>query len=471
VIASNNKSHAVVIVGGGPTGLMLAAELALAHVDVVVVERRATQELDGPRARGMNARTLEVLDQRGVVDRFIAEGEAMEIQAFAGIMLEVGDLPSRHPGGLALWQRDIERVLAAWVAELGVQVLRDREVVDVVQHDDGVDVSLADGTTVHGEYVVGCDGGRSVVRKAAAIDFVGWDATTSWLIAEVEMREEPEIGVRHEGGGIGPVNRERGGNPYQIVLTEVQVEQEREPTLDDVRDALVAAYGTDFGLHAATWISRFTDMTRQAAEYRRGRVLLAGDAAHVHPPQGGQGLNLGVQDAVNLGWKLAQVVHGISPDDLFDTYHAERHPVGERVLQSTMAMVALGDADERHQALRDLVAELLRLDEPRTHLAAQLAGLDIRYALGDGHPLLGRRTPDLDLRTADGPTRVFELLHDARPVLLHFDGPPTIDVPDHVRIVDAVYDGVWVLPVVGEVNPPAAVLIRPDGYVAWVGDR
>ena len=327
-MTSTDGSHAVVVAGAGPTGLMLAAELALAGVDVIVVERRASEELDGPRTRGVNARTLEVLDQRGVVDRFLAEGEVMEVQAFAGIMLPVADLPSRHGGGLALWQRDIERLLAGWVGELGATILREREVVGVAQDDDGVDIECSDGRTRRGQYLVGCDGGRSAVRKAVGIDFEGSDATTSWLIAEVEMGEEPEIGVRPEGGGIGPVDRERGGNPYQVVLNEARVEQEREPTLPDVRAALRAAYGTDFALQSATWISRFSDMTRQAARYRHGRVMLAGDAAHVHPPQGGQGLNLGVQDAVNLGWKLARVVHGTSSDDLLDTYHDERHPVG-----------------------------------------------------------------------------------------------------------------------------------------------
>ena len=232
-------------------------------------------------------------------------------------------------------------------------------------------------------------------------------------------------------------------------------------------------YGTDFGLRSATWISRFTDMTRQAASYRDGRVLLAGDAAHVHPPQGGQGLNIGVQDAVNLGWKLAQVVHGSSPEALLDTYHAERHPVGARVLHTTMAAVALSTPDDRHAALRDIVTDVLGMDEPRKRIAAMMSGLDVHYDLGEGHPLLGRRMPDLDVRTADGPVRVFTLLHDARPLLLDLGGPGGFDVSawaHRVRLVEATYDGAWELPVIGEVPAPAAVLVRPDGYVAWVGD-
>jgi 3-(3-hydroxy-phenyl)propionate hydroxylase len=320
---------------------------------------------------------------------------------------------------LALWQRDFERILADWVGELGVPILRGREVVGFAQDDTGVDVELSGDMSLRAEYLVGCDGGRSLVRKAAGIDFPGLDPSTSWMIAEVEMDEQPEIGMRREGGGIGPVDRAEGGGPYRVVLTEQPVDHASEPTLQDLREALVVAYGTDYGVHSPTWISRFTDMARQAAPTAEGRVLLAGDAAHVHPPQGGQGLNTGVQDAVNLGWKLAQVVNRTSPESLLDTYHAERHPVGARVLHNTMAQVALSIPDDRHQALRDTMTELLSMDEPRRRIAAMLSGLDIHYDLGEGHPLLGRRMPDLDLHTADGPTRVFTLLHDARPVLLN----------------------------------------------------
>ncbi len=320
---------------------------------------------------------------------------------------------------------------------------------------------------------MGCDGGRSLIRKAAGIDFPGLDPSTSWMIAEVEMDEEPQLGLRPEGGGIGPVNRAEGGGPFGVVLKERHLDHTSEPTLQDLREALIFAYGTDYGAHSPTRISRFTDMSRQAASYRKGRVLLVGDAAHVHPLQGGQGLNTGVQDAVNLGWKLAQVVAGTSPESLLDTYHAERHPVGARVLHNTMAQVALSTSDDRHQALRDTMAELLSMDEPRRHIAGMLSGLDIHYDLGEGHPLLGRRMPDLDLHTADGPTRVFALLHDARPVLLNFGEPGGFDISpwaDRVRLVDARHDGVWQLPVLGEVTAPPAVLIRPDGHVAWAGD-
>jgi 2-polyprenyl-6-methoxyphenol hydroxylase-like FAD-dependent oxidoreductase len=448
---------------------MLAGELALAGVDVAIVERRSSQELDGSRSGGLHARTIEMLDQRGIADRFLAEGKAVQVQAFAGIPLDISDFPTRHPNGLALWQKHFERILAAWVSERGVPIVRERAVTGFVQDDTGVDIALSDGQRLRAAYLVGCDGGRSVVRRAAGIEFPGWDPTTSWLIAEVEVDEEPEFGLR-PGGGIG---RTEDGGPVRIVLAEPDLEHTGEPTLQDVSEALIAVDGTDYGVHSPTWISRFTDTTRQAATYRNGRVLLAGDAAHVHPPQGGQGLNTGVQDAVNLGWKLAQVVRGISPVDLLDTYHAERHPVGARVQHNTMAQVALRGTDERVNALRDAVTELLGMDEPRRRFAGMLSGLDIHYHLGEGHPLLGRRVPDLDLVTTAGPLRVFTLLHDARPVLLNLAAPGSFDITpwaDRVQMIDAAYAGPWELPVLGTVTAPCAVLIRPDGYVAWVGE-
>ena len=465
--------HAVVIAGGGPTGLMLAGELALAGIDAVLVERRAGQDVEGSRAGGLHSRTIEVLDQRGIAGRFLEAGQVMQAQGFAGIPLDIGDFPTRYNHGLALWQSDFERILAGWVDELGVPFLRGCEVVDLAEHASGVDVEVSGTGTLRAEYLVGCDGGRSLVRKAAGIGFTGSDPSTGWLIAEVEMDDEPEIGMRREGGGIGPVDRSRSAGPYRVVLEELPDEEAGDPTLEHLRQALVRAYGTDYRVHSPTWLSRFTDATRQATSYRRGRVLLAGDAAHVHPPQGGQGLNTGVQDAVNLGWKLAQVVDGASPESLLDTYHAERHPAGARVLQNTMAQVALSRAGDRHQALRETMSELLGMDEPRRRIAAMLTALDVHYELGEGHPLVGRRMPDLDVDTEDGPTRVFTLLHGARPVLLDLGGLARFDVgpwADRVRMVHARYDGVWELPVLGEVKAPDGVAIRPDGHVAWTGD-
>jgi 3-(3-hydroxy-phenyl)propionate hydroxylase len=332
--------HSVVIAGGGPTGLMLAGELALAGVDAVIVERRASQDLDGSRAGGLHSRTIEVLDQRGIAERFVSAGQKHPSLSYSQIPLDLSDFPTRHNYLLALWQTQFERILAGWIRELGIPILRQCEVVGLAQDETGVDVELSGDSSLRAEYLVGCDGGRSLVRKAAGIDFPGWDPSTSWMIAEVEMDEEPEFGFRRDHVGSHAINRREAGEPIRLVLTERQVEHSADPSMGELRAALVAVYGTDYGLRRANWISRFTDITRQAAAYRRGRVLLAGDAAHVHPPQGGQGLNTGVQDAVNLGWKLAQVVKKTSPERLLDTYHAERHPVGARVLQSTMAAVA-----------------------------------------------------------------------------------------------------------------------------------
>lgn len=474
--------HEVVIAGGGPTGLTLAGELALAGVDVAVVERRDSQQLPGSRAGGLHSRTIEVFDQRGIADRFLAEGQTAQVGAFGATKFDISDFPTRHPYGLGLWQNHIERILAGWVEELPVRFYRGRELTGFRQDDDGVDVETSDGP-IRAQYLVGCDGGRSLVRRTAGIDFPGWDPTISSLIAEVEMTEEPELGIRHDAVGmhaLGRVEYEihdgeiiwKDSGPIRVMVTEQHVGR-GEPTLRDISEGLVAVYGTDFGVHSPTWISRFTDMTRQAAAYREERVLLAGDAAHVHSPDGGQGLNIGVQDAVNLGWKLAQVVNGVSPDGLLDTYHAERHPVAARVLRNTMASVALRRPDDRIKALGDVVSELLSYEEPRRHFAAMMSGLDVHYDLGEGHPLLGRRMPDLDLVTADGPLRVYALLHRARPVLLKLGEPGGLDIApwaDRVQLVDAEYAGTWELPALGEVGAPSAVLVRSDGYVGWVGE-
>ena len=476
--------HAVVIAGGGPAGMMLAAELALAKVDVAVVERRADHVLVGSRAGGFHSRTIEVFDQRGIADRFLAEGQVAQVATFATTVLDMSDFPTRHPYSLGIWQSQIERIMAAWVAELPVRIYYRSEVTGFAQDDTRVDVELSDGRSLRARYLVGCDGGRSVIRKAAGIEFPGWDATRSNLIAEVEMTEEPDLGIRHDALGVHSLGRLEyeirdgevvymDGGPVRVMVTEQQPGPSSEPTLRELSEALVTVYGTDFGIHNPTWISRFTDMTRQAAAYRAGRVLLAGDSAHVHYPAGGQGLSLGVQDAVNLGWKLAQVVSETSPESLLDTYHDERHPVAARALQHTMAQAALQRRDERMKALVDVVSELASMDEPRKRLAGIISGLDIHYDLGEGHPLLGRRMPDLDLVAGDGPLRVFELLHGAKPVLLNLGEDDCFDVApwaDRVRLIDAEFDGPWELPVLGAVIAPAAVLIRPDGYVAWVGD-
>jgi 3-(3-hydroxy-phenyl)propionate hydroxylase len=465
--------HEVVIAGGGPAGMMLAAELALAKVDVAVVERRPDHELADSRAGGFHARTIEVLDQRGVADRFLAEGQVIQAAMFGTAALDMSDFPTRHPYSLAIFQNEIERIMAAWIAELPVRIRYGCEVTGFAQDDTGVEVRVSDGDPLRARYLVGCDGGRSLIRKAAGIEFPGWDPTRSNLIAEVETTEETPTGPHHDAAGVHGLHRMDDGRTVRVVVTERDVGTGGEPTLSDLSEALVTVFGTDFGIHSPTWISRFTDMTRQAAAYRDGRVLLAGDAAHVHYPVGGQGLSLGVQDAVNLGWKLAQVVRGTSPESLLDTYHDERHPVAARVLRHTMALGALQRRDDRMEALVEVVSELATMDEPRRWLAGIVSGLDVHYELGEGHPLLGRRMPDLDLITADGGRRVFELLHEARPLLLNFGRPGGLEIApwaDRVRLVDAAYEGEWELPVLGPVTAPTALLVRPDGYVGWVGE-
>jgi 2-polyprenyl-6-methoxyphenol hydroxylase-like FAD-dependent oxidoreductase len=468
------REHAVVISGGGPAGMMLAAELALAEVDVAIVERRRDHGLVGSRAGGFHSRTIEVLDQRGVADRFLAEGQTAQAAMFAATVVDMSDFPTRHPYALGIWQNKIERIMGAWLTELPLRVYYGREVAGFAQEDTGVDVALADGESLRAQYLVGCDGGRSLIRKAAGIDFPGWEPTRSTIIAEVELTDEPPCGIRHDAIGVHALQRLEDATTFRVIVGEQELGPSSEPTLRDLSNALVTVYGTDFGIHNPTWISRFTDATRQAAAYRQRRVLLAGDSAHIHYPAGGQGLSLGVQDAVNLGWKLAQVIKAISPESLLDTYHAERHPVAARALRHTMAQSALQRRDERTEPLVNVVSEIATMNEPRKMLAGLISGLDIHYNLGEGHPLLGRRMPDLDLITNCGPERVYTLLHNARPLLLNLGEPGSFDLggwANRVQLVEARYDGIWELPVLGTVTAPGSLLIRPDGYVAWVGDK
>ena len=461
----------VIIVGSGPAGMMLAGELALAGVDTTIVERRTSAELAGSRAGGFHSRTIEIFDQRGIADRFLAEGQVAQTARFAGTTLDIGDFPTRHPHGLALWQNRIEPILAEWIAGLGVRVERGREVIGFAQDDDGVDVAFHDGETMRASYLVGADGGRSGIRKAAAIEFPGTEATRSNLIAEVEVAEEPPAGMRQDESGVHGLQPLADGRTYRVVTTERRLRTGAEPTLADLSAALTDVFGTDFGVHSPTWISRFTDATRQAAAYRSGRVLLVGDAAHIHYPAGGQGIGLAIQDAVNLGFKLAQVVSGASDASLLDTYHDERHPADGRALRLSMAQTVLQRADVRTAALSATIDELLMTELGKAQVAARIHALDVVYDLGEGHALLGRRMPDLDLETASGSTRVYALMHDARHVLLNFAAPGRLDAGssrDRVRVVDARAVGAWELPVIGVIDAPTAVLIRPDGHVGWV---
>lgn len=469
----HNLEHDVTIVGCGPAGMMLGGELALAGVDVAIVERRENQEVEGSRASGLHARSLEILDQRGIADRFIQQGTKHYGAPIAGTVIDTSDLPSRHNYTLALWQEKIEHTLFDWISELGVSVYRRSEAVRFRQDSDHVRLELHDARTISSRYLVGCDGGRSGIRKMAGIGFSGHTPTCSSLIFEAEMEGEAPLGLRYGEHGTSAIGKLEDGVRLRGVVGEETLTSGDGPSEDDLRAALVAAYGSDFGVHNITWLSRFTDAARLATSYREGRVLLAGDAAHVHSPVGGQGLNIGLQDAFNLGWKLAQVVKGVSPDRLLDTYHAERHPIGAALLQTTLALSGLARGGARAEALRSWVARLIRMDEPRRCYGANISGLDIRYDLGDGHPLLGRRMPDVDLITTEGPRRIFELLHDGRPILLSLGGAGMSAKAmraESVMRVGATCAGICSLPVVGPVEMPTAILVRPDGHVAWTGD-
>jgi 3-(3-hydroxy-phenyl)propionate hydroxylase len=457
----------VTIVGGGPTGLMLAAELALAKVDVEVLERRPTPELVGSRARGFHARTIELLDQRGIVDPFLAEGQTVQVLSFGSTPLDLSGFPSRHPYTLGLAQRHVERLLLDRVEELGVPVRRGVEATGFDQDDDGVDVHLAGAESLRTAYVVGADGGRSVIRSLAGIDFVGAEATRSHLIAEVEVSEEIPSGMRLDEVGIHAMNTLEDGRTVGLVVTERRLGPATEPTLADLSDALTAVYGTDFGVHSASWISRFTDATRQAVEYRRGRVLVAGDAAHVHPPTGGQGIGLGVQDAVNLGWKLAATSHDWAPPGLLDSYDAERRPLGHRVAMQTQAQLALFAPGSEVTALRQLFTELLQDRRNIARIANLMAGADIRYDMGvrDTHPLVGRWAPDLVLDTGSGPVRLAELTTTARPLLLDLTEDASL-----TTAADGWRDRVDIVSARSRDASATGLLLRPDCYVAWATD-
>jgi 3-(3-hydroxy-phenyl)propionate hydroxylase len=472
----------VVIAGAGPTGLMLACELRLAGVDVVVIERLPERSGES-RAGGIHSRTLEVLDQRGILDRFLAVGDLQPVGHFSGLYLEFDESESRHPYPLMILQSAIEQLLEEWAAELGVRVRRSSEVSGIRQDGTGVTVELstaeAGTATLRARYLVGCDGGRSTVRKLAGIDFPGTEATMTALIGDVELPDldEDYIWIRRcADGDYSAIAFEPGW--FRVITSEYDrvVDRDEPTTFEQLRESLIRLAGTDYGMHSPRWVSRFNDAARQAAQYRQGRVLLAGDAAHIHFPAGGQGLNMGVQDAVNLGWKLASVVRGQAPESLLDSYHAERHPVGERVLHNTRAQSALARPGAQSDALREVFGSLMVFDDVNRYLRGMLTALDIRYPVDGDHLLAGRRVPDADLKTTDGASRVYELLHAGRPVLLDLRGSAELAAvaggwADRVDLVEArSEDDHWPVPGMDEVPAPAALLIRPDGHVAWAAD-
>ncbi len=453
----------VIIAGGGPTGMMLAGELRLHGVRVVVLEKEA-EPTKVVRALGLHVRSIEVMDQRGLAERFLAEGTQHPVGGFfAGITKAAPSLDTSHPYVLGLPQPKIDRLLAEHAVQAGAEIRRGSEVTGLRQDDESVTVSLADGSELRARYLVGCDGGRSTVRKLAGIDFPGEPSRVETLLGEMEIGMPYEevvplmtkIRETQKRFGIGPF----GDGVYRVIVPAEGVNEDRSvmPTLDEIKQQLVRVAGTDFGVHSPRWLSRFGDATRQAERYRSGRVFLAGDAAHIHPPTGGQGLNLGVQDSFNLGWKLAAALRGWAPEGLLDTYEGERHPVAEDVLNNTRAQIELMKVEAGPQSVRRLFAELMDFEEVNRYLTEKITAIGVRYDFGSENDLVGRRMRDVTLKRG----RLYELLHSGRGLLLDQTG--SLSVAGWADRVDHVVD-------VSEELTAPAVLLRPDGHVAWAGD-
>jgi 2-polyprenyl-6-methoxyphenol hydroxylase-like FAD-dependent oxidoreductase len=454
----------VIVAGGGPTGVMLASELRLHGVHGVVLDKEAAPT-NVERSLGLHVRSIEVMDQRGLLERFLAHGKQYPLGGyFAGIDKPAPDrLDTAHPYILGIPQTVTDRLLTERASELGAEIRYGCELVGLSQDEHGVTAELAGGTQLRSRHLVGCDGGRSTVRKLLGVGFPGESAKVEWLTGEVEVAvplEEvaavvAEVRKTHRGFGVGPI----GDGAYRVVVPAAGVAEDHavSPTLEEVKQQLRAVAGTDFGAHSPRWLSRFGDATRLAERYRVGRVLLAGDAAHIHPPMGGQGLNLGIQDAFNLGWKLAAEVGGWAPEGLLDSYHTERHPVAADVLDNTRALVELTSLEPGPQAVRRLLSELMDFEEVNRYLIEKITAIGVRYDFGEGHPLVGRRLRDVGLKRG----RLYGLMHGGRGLLLDQTG--RLSVAGWADRVDHVVD-------VGEELDVAAALLRPDGHVAWVGE-
>lgn len=452
------EARHVIVVGAGPTGLMLACELRLMGASVEVIERRSANTTGESRAPGINARTMEIFAMRGLDARIRERGRVLPTVLFSGIPMKLGD---DWPRALILPQHETERLLAARAAELGVPIHWSTKLLHLTQDENEVSL-LVDGGEVRSlraSYVVGCDGGHSEVRRSVGARFDGDDPLSHWVVADAQLDAPPPghgaFGRNQRVGTYQVSQVEPGWYRVSMMKTTPPNDRNAPVTLEELRQTMLEGLGTDFGLRHARWMSRFTDGFRQAAAYRHGRVFLAGDAAHTHAPIGGQGLNLGIQDAVNLGWKLAAVVGGAS-EALLNTYHSERHAVAQEVLRLARAQTALIKPGLQIDALRSVVTEMLAVPEVAKTIAGFLSGVDLRYPLGDDHPLVGRRMPDVELRTG-------------RPTVFVFEGQHEVPAKFTARVeVVRASPPNWNLPVVGAVPPVTAAFVRPDGYVAWV---
>ena len=446
----------VIIVGGGPTGLMLASELRLHGAHVLLLERDHTPTRQ-VRALGLHVRSIEVMDQRGLLGRFLEHGQRYPVgRSFAGIsMPQPRQLDTAHPYILGIPQTITDRLLAERAIELGTDIQRGCQLVALHQGEDGVGATLADGTQLRSRYLVGCDGGRSTVRKLLGVPFPGEPPTAEWLLGEMEVAAASEtLEVV-----AGPAPHEDGVYRFVVPAEGVTEGRKAPPTLDEFKQRLRTLAGNDFGVHSPRWLGRFDNATRLAERYRTERILLAGDAAHIHPPHGGQGLNVGIQDAFNLGWKLAATVNGWAPPGLLDTYHTERHPVAADVLNLTRAQAELLSPQPGSRAVRQLLSDLAEFEDVHRYLIEKVTGIGVRYDFGASHPLIGRRLRDVAL--GRGRARLYDLTHRGRGLLLDQTGRLSVD--GWASLVDHVVD------VSDELDVPAA-LLRPDGHVAWVGE-